>query len=56
MTNRDDYVSEKGQASWWQKDGAWHIAIPEQGRDGMFWTAEQFGTREAAIAAIEQQA
>lgn len=26
--NREDYISEKGIAEWWQKDGAWHIALP----------------------------
>lgn len=50
--NREDYESPKGTASWWAKDGAWHIALPEG--DGVRrWTAAQFNTREEAIAAIE---
>ena len=54
---REDYKSEKGIAAWWQKDGAWHIALPGIdcfGKPGFLWTADQYATREAAIAAIER--
>jgi hypothetical protein len=50
---REDYSSQSGLASWWQKDGAWHIAVAEEGRDGLFWTADAFDTRDQAIAALE---
>jgi hypothetical protein len=52
--NRKDYESPHGLASWWVKDGYWHIAIPSGCGDNQFlWTAEEFYTREEAIAAIE---
>jgi hypothetical protein len=54
MENRIDYRSERGVASWWAKDGAWHVALPEPGRDGFFWTAQQFKSREDAINAISE--
>ncbi len=53
MADRTDYKSDKGVAAWWSKDGAWHIAIQESGRDGFFWGAEQFATKEDAIKALE---
>jgi hypothetical protein len=55
MENRDDYTSEKGKAMWWSKDGAWHIALPEAGRVGLFWTATQYASRDEAIKAINEQ-
>lgn len=51
---REDYQSTFGLASWWEKDGAWHIAIPEKGMEGFFWTADAYDTREQAIAALEK--
>lgn len=51
--DRTEYRSDKGVVAWWPKDGAWHIAIPEQGREGFFWTAEQFDTKEDAIRALD---
>jgi len=53
--DRTEYRSNEGVAAWWAKDGAWHIALPEQGRNGFFWTAEQFTSKEAAIKAIREQ-
>jgi len=70
MKDRTEYRSEKGIAAWWQKDGAWHTALPYEpteadrkqfsasypdGDNGPFfrWTANEYPTREAAIAAIE---
>ena len=50
--NRAEYRDANGSASWWSKDGAWHIALPEPGRDGFFWTATQYATRADAVAAI----
>ncbi len=50
--NRDDYECANGTARWWVKDGAWHIAVATE-RPGIFvWTAEQYKTREEAIAAL----
>ena len=54
--DRSEYRSDTGIAAWWQKDGAWHIAIPEPGRDGFYWTPQQFGTREQAIEALNKLA
>lgn len=48
--NREDYAGPNGLASWWKKDGAWHIALPTP--DGLRWTADQYNTREQAIAAL----
>jgi len=28
IEDRDEYRSENGVAAWWQKDGAWHVALP----------------------------
>jgi hypothetical protein len=53
---RKDYKSDCGIAAWWQKDGAWHIALPATNRFGepdMLWTPDQYNTREEAIDAIE---
>lgn len=50
--DRSEYKCETGCVSWWSKDGAWHIAIAEEGRKGFYWTAEQFQTREQAITAL----
>jgi hypothetical protein len=62
--DRADYNSPQGIASWWQKDGAWHIALPCADSDpktglrtgGFRWTGEQFNFRQDAIAAIERAA
>ncbi len=56
--NRDDYRTENGIASWWQKDGAWHIGLPcPDPLDGLKtggyrWTGDQYNSREEAIDAI----
>ena len=60
--DRSDYRSPKGLASWWSKDGAWHIALPAIDPDpvtglrngGFLWTGYPYPTRDAAIAAIEK--
>ena len=55
---RSDYQSEKGIASWWEKDGAWHIAFPGVdclGNKTFLWTADMFDDRESAIKAIENR-
>ncbi len=56
---RADYKSAQGIASWWQKDGTWHIALPcpdpnDQGQftGGFRWTEKSFSTRNEAIIAI----
>lgn len=50
--SRRDYVSKKGTASWWQKDGAWHICLCEA--DGVHrWTASRYDSRQESIAAIK---
>ena len=54
--NREEYRSEKGVAAWWQKDGAWHIALPESGREGFFWTDTEYPDRDSAVAAIDKTA
>ena len=33
MEDRTEYRSKKGVAAWWQKDGAWHIALPYKPTD-----------------------
>lgn len=58
--DRSDYRSANGIASWWTKDGAWHIALPAPEIDpktglrsgGFLWTATGYNTREEAVAAI----
>ena len=58
---RDDYKSPQGIASWWQKDGAWHIALPCTDPDpktglrtgGYRWTTSQYDSRDNAIRAIK---
>lgn len=58
--DRSEYKSEQGIARWWEKDGAWHIALPcpevvDGLRTGGFrWTATPYNRREDAVAAIEQ--
>ena len=55
-TNRDDYRCHYGVASWWEKDGLWHVARPNAARGpGCFWTDETFTTREAAIATLRNE-
>ena len=50
--NREDYQDANGIASWWQKDGAWHICVPNT--DGeLRWTADQYRSRDEAIAAMK---
>ena len=56
---RSDYKSDKGIAAWWQKDGAWHIALPcadpnpeGYATGGFRWTETSYDTRSQAIAAI----
>lgn len=49
---REDYESPFGLASWWQKDGAWHIALPTP--EGLRWTADAYDTREQAIEALNK--
>ena len=59
--DRTDYRSSKGIASWWQKDGAWHVALPMPDLDpepglktgGFLWTSDQYDTRDEAIDASE---
>ena len=54
--NRDDYRNDNGLATWWSKDGLWHVARPIP--DGhinpgnLLFTNEEFKTREEAIAAL----
>lgn len=50
--DRTDYISPAGIASWWAKDGAWHIAITKLGQEGFYWTDDAYETRSDAIAAI----
>ena len=53
--DRTEYTSENGIARWWIKDGAWHIATPDPNRDNrLFWTDDDYATREQAIRAIER--
>ena len=49
---REDYKDDNGfLVSWWQKDGAWHVARPNDKGD-LIWTADAFDTKEEAIASI----
>lgn len=58
--NRKEYRTDKGIANWWQKDGAWHIALPCPDPDmetglktgGYRYTADSYNTREEAIQTI----
>jgi hypothetical protein len=57
--DRSEYRSPQGIASWWPKDGLWHIALPatDPGPNGLrnggfIYTDAEFHTRAAAIAAI----
>ena len=53
-SDREDYRSENGLAAFWQKDGAWHIALPDQFKNGeLYWTGVPYPSKEAAIKAIE---
>ena len=62
--DRTEFRSPKGIASWWAKDGAWHIALPCADPDpstglrtgGFRWTAAGFSTRAAAVAEINPPA
>lgn len=54
--DRSKYVSKKGVAAFWTKDGLWHIALPDPERgDSMYWTDKAFYTRDEAIAAINEE-
>jgi hypothetical protein len=53
MENRKDYRSKKGLVGWWSKDGAWHIAIHYKGREGTYWTKDNYVTKKEAIQALE---
>ena len=56
--DRTDYRSAKGIASWWAKDGVWHIALPcpeivdGLSTGGFRWTDAIYDSREEAVAAI----
>ena len=53
--NREDYRTDCAIASWWQKDGAWHVALPDPKREGqgLFWTDRCFDTKQEAIDYIK---
>ena len=61
---RTDYHSPDGIASWWHKDGAWHIALPAPDPDpktglktgGFCWTEDRYPTKLDAIEAISHMA
>ena len=55
-SDRTDYKCDAGIARWWAKDGAWHIAVHLSGREGLFWTAAQYKTRDEAITALREVA
>ena len=58
---RKEYRSQEGIVAWWEKDGAWHIALPCPDPDpetglktgGYKWTEGQFTSREAAVNVIQ---
>lgn len=52
LPKREDYRAANGLASWWEKDGAWHIAYPEVPGGPLLWTANAYDTRDEAIAAL----
>jgi hypothetical protein len=52
----EEFKNENGVATWWEKDGLWHIARPGTnmyGEPALMWTFDQFETREEAIAALK---
>jgi len=57
MNTRLDYREKNGLATWWQKDGAWHVALPNPKKPGntLFWTDKSFSTREQAIQYIKSK-
>lgn len=53
--DRSDFEREYGVARWWAKDGAWHIAIPDDLACGdLRYTTDAYPTRNAAISAIHR--
>lgn len=58
-----EYRSPKGIASFWPKDGLWHIALPAVDPDpvtglsngGFLWAPDSYPDRNQAVAVIEEQ-
>lgn len=47
-------VIDTASVQWWEKDGAWHVALQDPDRGGdLFWTDRWFHTKEEAIAYVK---
>ena len=59
IKDRSKYESKEGIATWWQKDGAWHIGLPcpqivNGLRTGGFrYTKDNYQNKADAISAIK---
>ncbi len=64
IEDRTDYRSPNGIASWWSKDGFWHIALPAPDPNpktglrtgGFLWTGDQYKNKLKAVQAINRVA